>query len=257
MTGTSGSTPTAPRRRGHREEPSDGGGARPRAGRGPRGPERLRASRASRGLASTSTRCARTRGCPQPTRPIAERPRSQAAVSSEPPHTGSICTCRIPARKTSGSGCSSRVSASTIAVFARHPLSFEGSVDEPVERGDQFRSQGRRSELARELRGPRDDDRDAIGETLSKNRERGLRSRRLTSVVQPRSLLLDGSFRGDTGRPQAVAGGTSSSGMGRAVNTRRQGFAINRAHCRARFRALSVARPVLAYIWGKSFEIST
>jgi hypothetical protein len=46
-----------------------------------------------------------------------------------------------------------------------------------------------------------------------------------------------------------AAGGTSSFGIGFAVNTRRQGFAIQRASWRARpARALSVASPVLAYI---------
>jgi hypothetical protein len=46
--------------------------------------------------------------------------------------------------------------------------------------------------------------------------------------------------------------------MGRAVKTRRHGFARKRAHWRARpARALSVASPVFAYICGKSFEMRT
>ena len=62
---------------------------------------------------------------------------------------------------------------------------------------------------------------------------------------------------GVEGKAQAVVG-TSSSGIGFAVNTRRQGLAIQRASCRARpARALSVARPLFANIWGKSFEMRT
>ena len=43
---------------------------------------------------------------------------------------------------------------------------------------------------------------------------------------------------------------TWQSGMGRAENNMRQGFAIQRAHRTERVkRALSIAIPVLAYIW--------
>ena len=46
--------------------------------------------------------------------------------------------------------------------------------------------------------------------------------------------------------------------MGRPANSHRQGIAINRAHCADRFtRALSVAMPVLAYIWRYSFDSIT
>ena len=46
-------------------------------------------------------------------------------------------------------------------------------------------------------------------------------------------------------------------GMGLAVNRRRQGLAISRAHRLARVtRALSVAIPVFAYICRYSFEMS-
>ena len=49
-----------------------------------------------------------------------------------------------------------------------------------------------------------------------------------------------------------------SSGIGRAVNSRRHGLAIHRAQFAERpTRALSVAMPVLAYICRYSFEIST
>lgn len=41
------------------------------------------------------------------------------------------------------------------------------------------------------------------------------------------------------------------------MNTRRHGFAIIRAMKRARLLALSVAKPVFAYICGNSIEIKT
>jgi hypothetical protein len=48
----------------------------------------------------------------------------------------------------------------------------------------------------------------------------------------------------------SVHGGTCRSGIGGAANSRRHGRASQRAHREARFtRALSVAIPVLAYIW--------
>ena len=49
-----------------------------------------------------------------------------------------------------------------------------------------------------------------------------------------------------------------SSGIGRAVKSRRQGFALQRAQCAERpTRALSVAMPVLAYIYRYNLEINT
>ena len=60
------------------------------------------------------------------------------------------------------------------------------------------------------------------------------------------------------GNLTASGAGIGRSGIGFAVNRRRQGPAIRRAHRLARFtRALSVAMPVFAYICRYSFEIST
>src|SRR4051812_2344559 len=62
----------------------------------------------------------------------------------------------------------------------------------------------------------------------------------------PRTLMwfrLEGSYR--------------YSGRGRAANRTRHGSAIQRAQRTERFtRALSVAMPVLAYIWRYSFEMN-
>src|SRR5436853_7721490 len=56
----------------------------------------------------------------------------------------------------------------------------------------------------------------------------------------------------------AVYAGIARSGMGRPTNSRRVGFAIHRAHWADRpTRALSVAMPVLAYIWRYNFDTST
>src|SRR5258705_13832927 len=56
----------------------------------------------------------------------------------------------------------------------------------------------------------------------------------------------------------AFARGICSSGMGLAWKSLRQGTASQRAQELARFcRALSVAIPVLAYIWRYSLEIKT
>ena len=52
--------------------------------------------------------------------------------------------------------------------------------------------------------------------------------------------------------------GTCRSGIGRAAKSFCKGLAIIRAQVAERLmRALSVAMPVLAYIWRYSFEIST
>jgi len=52
--------------------------------------------------------------------------------------------------------------------------------------------------------------------------------------------------------------GVARSGIGRALNKRRQGLAIHRAHRADRpTRALSVAMPVLAYICRYNLEMST
>ena len=48
------------------------------------------------------------------------------------------------------------------------------------------------------------------------------------------------------------------TGIGVVTNNFRHGFASRRAHCAERVaRALSVAMPVLAYIWRYSFEHNT
>jgi hypothetical protein len=50
--------------------------------------------------------------------------------------------------------------------------------------------------------------------------------------------------------------GTSRSGIGAAANKRRHGFASHRAQLLARLRlALSVAIPVLAYIWRYNLDM--
>lgn len=72
--------------------------------------------------------------------------------------------------------------------------------------------------------------------------------RRDPDLPSEQELALFAGVRASAGQAPRV--GTDRSGSGFAVNRRRHGLAMRRAHRFARLtRALSVAIPVFAYIW--------